>query len=56
MQQLLAYLSPSKVMIVSLCSSSTNVTLSTKAPTSSSTSWRGSCSRKLLISPLMRPS
>lgn len=56
MQQPLAYLSPSKEMIGSLYSSSTDVVLSTKAPTLSSTSRSGNCSCKLLIFSLMRPS
>ena len=56
MQQPLAYLSPSQVMIGSLYSSSTDVALLTKAPTFSSTSRSGNCSCKLLISCLMRPS
>lgn len=56
MEQPLAYLSPSKAMIGSLYSSSTDMALSTKAPTFSSTSMSGSCSCKLLICRLMRPS
>lgn len=56
MQQPLTYLSPSKLMIGSLYCSSTNATLSTTAPTFSSTSRSGNSSCKLLISCLMRPS
>lgn len=56
MQQPLAYLSLSKVMTGSLCSSITDTALSMKVPMLSSTSGNGNFSCKLLMSCLMRPS
>lgn len=55
-QQPLAHLSQSTLMVGSLYFSSTDVASLKKVPTFSSTSRSGNCSCKLLISCLMRPS